>query len=419
MTSDGVRTVTTLIRNARVLTLCPLDDPGIGAPLTHHAMRDLGVIDSANVLLQNGLVSSIGPSDDQRYPHAPLRTIDACGRVLMPGFVDCHTHLCWAGKRLDEWQQKLAGTSYLDILTSGGGIMSTVRAVRSATEEELVELLVQRLHGVLRHGTTTIEIKSGYGLDTETELKMLRALARADECWPGTIVPTACIGHALDPAIDRTTFIKRTIHETLPEVTRQFPGIAIDAYCENGALSLDECCTLFDAARHAGHPCRVHADQFNSLGMTQAAIARNFVSVDHLEATSESDLASLARSDTFGVMLPIAGLHTDDRYGNGRAFIDGGGTLAIATNCNPGSAPSISIPLAIALAVRKNKLTSGEAITACTRNPASLLKLLDRGIVRPGARADLVLLSTDDERELAHTLGGNPVSCVLCEGRVV
>lgn len=395
--------------------MCPADAPAVGNALTGADMNDLGVIEKADVLMENGCITSLSPTCTTQAS----RTIDAKGRVLMPAFVDCHTHLCWAGNRLDEWEQKLAGAAYLDILKAGGGIMSTVRTVRSATEDQLVDLLVKRLHIALRHGTTTVEIKSGYGLDKETELKMLRSIKQADDIWPGTIVPTACIGHALDPDVDHDTFINRTIDETLPAVTREFPGISIDAYCETGAWSCDECCRLFDTAQRAGHPCRIHADQFNSLGMTQAAIDRNFASVDHLEAAVANDLRTLAQSSTFGVMLPIAGFHTDDRYGNGRAFVDAGGRLAIATNCNPGSAPSVSMPLAIALAVRKNKLTPNEAIVACTRNAAALLGFTDRGIIREGARADLILLNTIDERELAHTLGGNPVCTTICRGVIL
>ncbi|MDT8450682.1 MAG: imidazolonepropionase [Wenzhouxiangellaceae bacterium] len=350
-------------------------------------------------------------------PAVDAGDLDAAGRVLLPGFVDCHTHACFAGSRLDEWERKLAGASYLEIMHAGGGIMATVRATRAAPEAELAELLLARLNRMLAHGSTTIEVKSGYGLDTETELKMLRAIARAGETFAGTVVPTACIGHAIDPDVDRDRFIERTIRETLPAVTSEFPGIALDAYCEQGAWSLDDCLALFDAGQAAGHPIRVHADQFNALGMIDAAVEHEYTSVDHLEATDPAGLERLAQSSTFGVMLPASGFHLDDRYGNGRAFLDAGGKLALATNCNPGSAPCGSMPFVIALAVRKLGLTSAEAIHASTAAGADLLGLGDRGRIEPAKRADLVLLEATDPRELAFEFGGNPVAAVLVAGR--
>lgn len=403
--------MTLVIHNARVVPVEArkrADGPG-----------DIGVIPRGSVRIENGLIAEVIEGD---APSSGAdRVIDAGGRVLMPAFVDCHTHACWAGDRLDEWDLKRAGASYLDILKAGGGIMSTVRAVRAASEDQLADALLRRLWWMLREGTATVEVKSGYGLDTETELRMLRAIRRAGEAWPGMVVATACIGHAIDPDVGRAAFIDRTIDETLPAVHDEFPGIAIDAYCEQGAWSLDECVRLFDAARRLGHPCRVHADQFHSLGMVREAVARGFVSVDHLEATGRDDLALLARSKTRGVMLPCSGFHTDGRYADGRAYLDAAERhdLAIATNCNPGSAPCSSVPMAIALAVRHCGLSPREAIIAATRNAAEVLGLTDRGFIRAGARADLVLLRHDDERLLAYEFGGSPVDLVICEGQVV
>lgn len=176
------------------------------------------------------------------------RTFDARGCEVLPGLIDCHTHACFAGSRLDEWERKLAGASYLELLEQGGGIMATVRATRKASEAEQAKLLLTRLNRTLAHGSTTIEVKSGYGLDTENELKMLRATSSAGESFPGSVVPTACIGHAIDPEVRHDRFVRRTIEATLPAVTAEFPGIALDAYCEKGAWSLDDCRALFDAA---------------------------------------------------------------------------------------------------------------------------------------------------------------------------
>lgn len=339
------------------------------------------------------------------------------GRVLIPGFVDCHTHACWAGSRLEEWEQKLKGASYLELLNAGGGIMSTVRSVREATREQLRDRLLGHLSRMLSLGTLSTEVKSGYGLSTRDEIKMLESISEADGIWPGTLVPTACIGHAKDPEVD--DFVSYTINETLPEVSRSFPGITIDAYCEDGSWTLEETLRLFDAALEAGHKIRVHADQFNNLGMIPEAIKRTSLSVDHLEATTPEHLTMLAESDTFGVMLPICGLHLDDRFADGRSFLDAGGQLSIASNYNPGSAPSCSMPLVIAAAVRKLGLLPSEALIASTRSPARLLGLSDRGSIEPGQRADLVLLDMADERELAFEIGSNPVAAAWIAGRRV
>ncbi|MEL6498040.1 MAG: imidazolonepropionase [Planctomycetota bacterium] len=366
-----------------------------------------------DVVVADGVIDSVlpgGAADDGE-------SFEAAGRCIFPGFVDCHTHACWAGSRLDEWEQGLAGVSYLDILRAGGGIMSTVRAVRGASQRELADALAGRLATCLRHGTTTIEVKSGYGLTTEDELKMLRAIHDARARWPGTIVPTACIGHAKDPA--EANPVGLTLQEVLPAVTREFPGITIDAYCEKGAWSVNDALRLLDAAIAAGHPVRVHADQFNDLGIIPEAVRRQFRSVDHLEASKPDHLALLAESDTFGVMLPMAGWHLDDRYADGASFLAGGGTLALGSNLNPGSAPCYSMSAVVAQATRKLKIPIEAALDSATKLPARLLGLSDRGELVPGQRADLVLLDTADLRDVAFFGGWNPVVGVWVAGRQV
>ncbi len=398
----------TLITNARVLAI-----DGNGARRGAE-MSQLGAIDPGEVLIENGTIAGVGPAGS--IDSGSSTVIDARGRVVMPAFVDAHTHLCWAGDRLDEWEQKRAGATYLDILKAGGGIMSTVRSVRAASEDDLAERLFERLRAVLSWGTCAIEVKSGYGLDTESELKMLRAIRRAAASWPGRVVPTALLGHAIDPDVDREGFIDRTVSETLPAVSEEFPGIAIDAYVEDGAWTVEEGTRLFETAMELGHPIRVHTDQFNELGMTRWAHEHGALTADHLEATSADELRALASSETFGVMLPCSGFHVDGRYADGRRFIEAGGKLVVATNWNPGSAPCGSVPMAIALAVRHNGVTAAEAITATTINAATLLGLGDAGRIAPGVRADVVMLRHRDERALGFEFGGNPVDAVWCGG---
>lgn len=409
-----------LIRGARVLTIGTADRPRRGASL-----GELGVLPNADVVIENGQVLSVTPRDPASAPPTPggcSRVIDAGGRVLMPAFIDCHTHACWAGDRLDEWEQKLGGATYQQIMERGGGIMSTVRAVRSAGVDDLAEGLLARLRLMQQCGTCTVEVKSGYGLTPGDELKVLRAIRRAADRWNGTVVATALLGHAIDP--DDPGFVQTTIERTLPAVSEEFPGITIDAYCERGAWSAEQCVALFDRAVSLGHPFRVHADQFSSMGMLPAAVRMGAVSVDHLEASTPTDLAVLAGSSTFGVILPCCGFHLDGRYANGRQLLAaggavGGGLLALATNVNPGSAPCHSMSMAIAVAARHCGLSPAQAIGASTVNPAALLGFSDRGGVVPGQRADLVLLRHRDERMLAYEFGENPVENVICNGTVV
>ncbi len=395
-----------LIRNARILTLAAGSRPRRGKEL-----GDLSVIPAGEVLITDGKITAVGPKVEAP---ADAEVLAAQGRVLMPGFVDCHTHACWAGDRLGEWEQRLRGVPYLEILKAGGGIHSTVRAVRAATKKQLAAHLKDRLDALLREGTTTVEIKSGYGLQTEDELKMLRAIVRAGHEWPGTIVPTALLGHAFEGNLEE--YARMVVKEMLPAVAKEFPGITVDAFCEDGAWTVEACVKFFEkAAKH--HPVRVHTDQFTSLGMIPEAIRLGARSVDHLEAATKADLTALANSRTMGVILPCTSFHVDGRYARAGSLASQGGAVALATNCNPGSSPSHSMPLAIALAVRFCGLTPAEAIAAATVNAAAVLHLGDRGTITPGQRADLLLLHHKDERALAYELGGNPVETVISNGQ--
>jgi imidazolonepropionase len=389
--------LTLFVRNARVV----VGDGSAAVPAT-------------NVRVVGTTIAAIAP---ELEPEAGDTVLEAEGRVLMPGFVDAHTHALWAGDRLDEFELKLRGASYLDVLKAGGGIWSTVRSVRAATQAELARSLRGRLASMLELGTTTVEIKSGYGLSTEHELKMLRAIADAAQSFAGTVVPTALLGHALDP--QDPDFVRRTIEETLPAVHAEFPGIAVDAYCEKGAWSVDDCRRLLESAARLGHPLRLHVDQFNQLGGSELALELGARSLDHLEATTPESLQRIASSGAFGVMLPAGCFHLGTPYANGRAFVDAGGKLVLATNFNPGSSPTPSIPFVLALAVRKLGLTMSEAVTAATSNAAQLLALPDRGELREGQRADLLLLRHRDERQLVFELGTSPVASVICAGKLL
>ncbi len=399
------------VTNARILTLAGSDVPRRG-----RALAELGVIERGFVRVEGTRIAAVGAG----APDLPAadETIDAGGRVLMPGFVDCHTHACWAGERFDEFEMKLAGRSYLEILEAGGGIMSTVRAVRAASGDRLAEALLVRLSRMSALGSTTVEVKSGYGLTTADELKMLRAIRVAADATEQTVIPTFLGAHAIDT--DNPRYVDETINETLPAVVAEFPGIACDAYCEKGAWSLADTGRLFERAAALGCPLRVHTDQFTSLGMTRLAIEMGAVSVDHLEASTPADLELLAASPTIGVALPASGFHLDDRYASGRALVDAGAVLALATNYNPGSAPTPSMAFVIALACRKLGLTPAEAIAATTVNAACVLGIqAEVGSIEPGKRADLQLMDFTDERELGYEFATSGPQLILCAGHMV
>jgi len=401
----------TVIHNARLLTLADSPKARRGG-----ALRSVSPIERGWIRLADGRIDGIGEGDPPDLSGA--RAIDAEGNVAMPCFVDCHTHLCWAGDRFDEFERRLSGASYLDILREGGGIMATVRAVRNADEDELLNGLRLRLARITALGTGTVEIKSGYGLSVEDELKMLRAIDRLDQEVSHTIVATFLGAHAKDP--DQPEYVDRTINDMLPAVAASFPGIPCDAYCEAGAWSLEETRRLFEKAAELGCPLRVHADQFHSLGMTRLAVDMGARSVDHLEAVSPRDLERLARSETIGVALPCSGFHLDDRYAPARSFVDAGGALAIATNYNPGSAPTPSMSFTIALSCRKLGLTPHEAIVAATFNAACVLNLQDEvGSLEVGKRADIQILDCRDERELAYEFALPGPRITLVAGEVV
>ncbi len=399
------------VTNARVLTLAGGEAPRRGA-----ALGNLGVIDRGFVRIEGDRIAAVGAGEPDVKPAGQV--IDAGGRVLMPGFVDCHTHACWAGDRFDEAEMKLAGRAYLEILRSGGGIMSTVRAVRAATLDALADGLRTRIARMTALGTTTVEVKSGYGLTTADELKMLHAIRVVSNATDSTVVPTFLGAHALEA--DNPSLVDRTIDETLPAVVQEFPGITCDAYCEEGAWTLGDIRRLFEKAGGLGCPLRVHADQFTSLGMTRLAVEMGAVSVDHLEATTRPDLEFLAAGPTIGVALPACGFHLDDRYAPAREFVDAGGAPALATNYNPGSAPTPSMAFVVALAVRKLGLSTAEAIAAGTVNAACVLGLQDTlGSIERGKRADLQLMDFTDERELGYEFATPGPRFVMCAGQVV
>lgn len=397
-----------LIRHARVLTLAPARaEQSISSSRRRRgaALRDLGILPRADVLVQDDKIAAVGP--DLAAP-ADAEIVEADGRVLLPGFVDCHTHACWMGDLLDPWEKQLAGEK-------PAGADPLVHAVRAATRKQLAAALRVRLDQILAGGTTTVEVKSGYGLTLDAELKMLHAIQRAAQDFPGTVVPTALLGHSIDG--DPANFTRLVVREVLPAVWHEFPGITIDARSAADAWPVEACVRLFERARKHGLDVRVDADESASTGMIPEALKLHARSIDGLEHASKNDLLAVAATDTFGVFLPARSFHTGNRYARAGFFADHGGLVALASDFNPATSPTHSMPFVIATAVRCCGLTPAEAIAACTVNAAAVLGLTDRGTIETGQRADLILLRHRDERLLAFELGGNPVDLVVAAGR--
>ena len=401
-----------------------------GAPQRGRDLGRLGIIPDGAVLIRDGKILAIGTTDDlrQAYPHE--ETLDAGGHVVMPGFVDPHTHLLWVGDRAAEFEMRLEGKTYLEILAAGGGILSTVRLTRQASLEMLLDETRPRLQDMLAHGTTTAEAKTGYGLQTETELRMLQALLLLDAEGPLDIAPTFLGAHAIPPEYkdnpDGYTSLLCT--EMLPIIRRWWvahlptrPLPFVDVFCETGAFSLEQSRRILETARSMGFPLKIHADEFDNLGGASLAAGLGAISADHLVKTSPADISALARSETVAVSLPCTpfGL-AEYEYTPAQAIIEAGGLLALATDLNPGTAWGGNMQFTIALACRYLRLTPAQAIVAATLNAAAAISRTDSiGSIEPGKQADLLILNVSDYRHLGYRFGTNLVQTVIKRGEIV
>jgi imidazolonepropionase len=352
----------------------------------------------------------------------PERTVELAGRWLTPGLIDCHTHLVFAGQRAAEFARRTSGTSYAEIAREGGGILGTMRATRAATEEALFEQSRLRLESLLQEGVTTVEIKSGYGLELETEKKMLRVARRLGTAHPVTISTSFLAAHALPPEFSGRPdeYIDAICRDWLPEVAGRLAD-SVDAFCEDIGFSAPQCDRLFTAARQMGLPVRLHAEQLSNVGGSQVAARHGALSCDHLEYANEQDVAALAHSGTVAVMLPVA-YYTlaEEQLPPIAALRAQRVPMAVASDCNPGSAPCASLLLAINMARRLFGLTSGEVLLGVTRHAAQALGMRGaRGTIAPGHAADFAVWSIESLDELGYWTGFNPCSMVVKDGEIV
>jgi imidazolonepropionase len=377
---------------------------------------DLGVIVDAAVAVVDGRVAWAGPSADLPVEFRGREVLDAGGGAVLPGFVDAHTHLVFAGDRSDEFARRLRGDSYEDILAAGGGIHSTVAATRAASFESLVADASARLERMLRGGTTTIEAKSGYGLTTADEVRVLEATIAAGERSPVDVVPTF-LAHVPERGMDPEEFTTLVVDEMLPAAAPL--ARFCDVFCDRGAFTVDQARRIFGAARLLGMRPRVHAEQLTHTGAAALAAELGAASADHLDHATPEDAAALARSGVVAVLLPAASFSMRTAQAPARMMWDAGVAVAIATDCNPGTSNVENMPLVVALACLEMGLTPEEAVWAATRGGALALDLPDRGSVVAGARADLIILDAPSYRHLPYRPGTDLVRVVLKGGRVV
>lgn len=385
---------------------------------------DLGTLKDAAVAVRDGQVVWVGP-DAELERHVRLdqagEGIDAGGKVVTPGLIDCHTHLVFAGSRVNEMELRARGATYLEIAAQGGGISATVRQTRAASFDELLDTTLRRLSRSLEQGVTTVEIKSGYGLDLETELKILRVAQMAGFSHPVDVVPTFLGAHTIPPEhrADREVYIDAILKEMLPQVAEEGLARFCDVFCEAGAFSLEESRRILTAAKDHGLDVRIHAEQLSRSGGASLAAELGAASADHLEYATDEDLRAMAAAGTVAVLLPGAAFFLGQAFPSARRFLDHGVEVALSTDFNPGSSPTQSILLMGTFGVTRMGLTPAEALRALTVGAARALRIDDRvGRLLPGYAADLVLWDVVDPRALLYNFGENPCVMVLKGGAV-
>jgi imidazolonepropionase len=414
-----------LIHSASQLITVP------GSVQRGHHLGNLGIIEDGAVLIQDGIIEVVGNTKELRaaYPHEAL--YDAGDRVVLPGFVDPHTHLVWAGDRAVEFEMRLQGKTYLEIMEAGGGIVSTVKNTRAASLDDLLIETRPRLQRMFAQGTTTAEAKTGYGLEIATELKMLECILALNAEEPLDLVPTFLGAHAIPPEFkdDADGYTDLICQKMLPILRdwSQQPsnqgtlGLPfVDVFCETGAFSLQQSRRILETAQELGFPLKIHADEFDNLGGAALAAELGAASADHLVVTSDADIIALGNSDTVAVSLPCTpfGL-AEGHYSLAQKLLDANAILAIATDLNPGTAWCENMQFSIALACRYLKLTPAQAIVAATLNAAAAIGMADKvGSLAVGKQADLIILDVPDYRHLGYRFGGNLVRTVIKKGKV-
>ena len=375
-------------------------------------LRELGIIPAGALVVDGERVAAVGAEAELRRAFPQAAEVDLEGRLVTPGFVDSHTHAIFGKPRFEEQELRAAGVDYMEIARRGGGIHASVRDLRARSEDDLVALALPRLRRLAAHGTTTLEVKSGYGLTVEDELKSLRAIRRLQELLPLRLVPTFLGAHEIplehrgSPA-NREAYVRLVVDEMLPRVAREGLAAFADVFCEPGVYTLEESRQILGAARSAGLGVKLHADELRPGGAAELAAELGATSADHLAAISDAGIAALATSSTVATLLPGTMLFLGkDRQAPARRLIDAGAAVALASDFNPGTSPTVNFPLMLTLAVSQLRLTVAEAMLAATVNGAAAVGLAgETGQLAPGFAADFAAFDAEDVRELPYWYG--------------
>ncbi len=397
---------------------------GGGKPFkSGHEMQEIGVLENASILIENGVITWIGNASDFTNTLEPdADTIDGSSYVALPGFVDSHTHAIFGGGRENEFALRAAGKTYQEIASQGGGILSSVNATRGATKKELKKAASKRLDAMMRQGTTAVEIKSGYALSEDGEIKMLEAITELADEHLITIRSTFLGAHAIPPEFRerRGDYIDLLCNRMMPHIAKRKLAQFCDVFCEVGYFSPDECRRILEQARTQGLGLKLHSDEFNSIGGTQLATELGAISVDHLEHISDDAIAGLRRGNTVAVLLPGVSFFLRNPYAPARKLIDAGIPVAIASDFNPGSCMSFSMPLMMTIACTQMSMTPEEAITATTLNGAAAMGISDQvGSIEIGKRADIILYDIPNYRYLAYHFGTNLATKIIKNGIIL
>ncbi|WP_088009345.1 imidazolonepropionase [Indiicoccus explosivorum] len=407
------------IKHATLATL-----KGADGPRTKEAMNDLGLIEDGSIWLQDGIVQAIGTTADLENKFgtrtAEAEVVEADGRLVTPGLVDPHTHVAYGGSREGEFEKRLQGVSYMDIMNAGGGIHATMRMTREATEDELIRQTRRRLDAFLKHGVTTVEGKSGYGMELETELKQLRVMKRLQEEHPIDLVPTFMGAHAVPAEYKgrEDEYVDYLIDEMLPAAAElaEFN----DVFCEKNVFTPEQSERILEAGKQYGLTPKIHADEIVPYGGAELAAKVGAISAEHLLKASDEGIEAMAEAGTIACLLPATALFLREEAAKGRDMIDAGVAVAISTDCNPGSSPTVSMPLVMNLACILMRMTPAEALTAATYNAACAISRQDRaGSLEEGKQADVVMWDVSSYQELQYLFGVNHVKTVWKNGKRV
>nr|WP_304215017.1 imidazolonepropionase [Fredinandcohnia onubensis] len=408
------------IKHAAQLATLASDVKG---PRSKEAMSELGLIEDGSLWIEDGVIQAVGTTKglEARYADKLHETeiVDATNHLVTPGLVDPHTHVVYGGSREREFEMRLEGATYMDIMNAGGGIHATTTMTREATEDELIEQTTRRLDSFLAHGVTTVEGKSGYGMDLQTELKQLRVMKKLQNQHPIDLVPTFMGAHAVPPEYKgrEDEFVDHLIHDMLPVVAKEKLAEFNDVFCEKGVYTPEQSERILEAGKRLGLIPKIHADEIVPYGGAELAAKVGAISAEHLLKASDEGIKAMAKSGTIACLLPATAMYLREVAAAGRKMIDEGVAVAISTDCNPGSSPTTSMPLVMNLACISMRLTPAEALTAATYNAAHAINRQDQvGSLEVGKQADIVLWNVKNYQELQYLFGVNHVKAVWKKG---